>query len=107
MQKPMSPPASHSLAARLPANHAVLEQRRSTPIAALLTIVGASRYGLVACFAFVHLLVAGLTRTALAGKALALLSSRYHVAMDDVRAVALPSLNHRIIRNFHGEMEHV
>jgi MoxR-like ATPase len=43
----------------------------------------------------------------LAGKALALLASRYHVAVDDVRAVASPALNHRIIRNFHGEMEQV
>ena len=43
----------------------------------------------------------------LAGKALALLDGRYHVAADDVAQVALPALNHRIIRNFHGEMEQV
>lgn len=43
----------------------------------------------------------------LAGKALALLDGRYHVAVDDVRAVAPPALNHRLIRNFHGEMEQV
>jgi MoxR-like ATPase len=43
----------------------------------------------------------------LAAKALALLAGRYHVATDDVRLVALPALNHRIIRNFHGEMEQV
>jgi MoxR-like ATPase len=43
----------------------------------------------------------------LAGKALALLDGRYHVAEDDVAQVALPALNHRIIRNFHGEMEQV
>ncbi|MGE0593043.1 MAG: AAA family ATPase [Vicinamibacterales bacterium] len=43
----------------------------------------------------------------LAAKAFALLDRRYHVAADDVRRVALPALNHRIIRNFHGEMEQV
>jgi MoxR-like ATPase len=43
----------------------------------------------------------------LAAKALALLAGRYHAAAQDVRAVALPALNHRIIRNFHGEMERV
>jgi len=43
----------------------------------------------------------------LAAKALALLDGRYHAAVDDVRSVALPALNHRIIRNFHGEMERV
>ena len=43
----------------------------------------------------------------LAAKALALLDGRYHVAAEDVRQVALPALNHRIIRNFHGEMERV
>jgi MoxR-like ATPase len=43
----------------------------------------------------------------LAGKALALLDGRYHVASEDVVQVALPALNHRIIRNFHGEMEQV
>jgi len=43
----------------------------------------------------------------LAGKALALLDGRYHVAAEDVARVALPALNHRIIRNFHGEMEQV
>jgi MoxR-like ATPase len=43
----------------------------------------------------------------LAAKAVALLAGRYHAASDDVRAVALPALNHRLIRNFHGEMEQV
>lgn len=43
----------------------------------------------------------------LAAKALALLGGRYHVATDDVRRVASPALVHRIIRNFHGEMEQV
>jgi MoxR-like ATPase len=43
----------------------------------------------------------------LAAKALALVSGRYHVAVEDVRPLALPALNHRIIRNFHGEMEQI
>ena len=43
----------------------------------------------------------------LSAKALALLAGRYHVAVDDVRKVALPALNHRLIRNFQGEMEQV
>ena len=43
----------------------------------------------------------------LAAKALALLAGRYHVSADDVRRVTLPALNHRLILNFHGEMEHV
>ena len=38
---------------------------------------------------------------------MALLAGRYHVAVDDVRLVVRPALNHRIIRNFHGEMEQV
>jgi MoxR-like ATPase len=41
----------------------------------------------------------------LAGKIHALLESRYNVAIDDVRAVALPALRHRVIRNFEGEAE--
>ena len=43
----------------------------------------------------------------LAAKAVALLAGRYHVAADDVRLVVRPALNHRLIRNFHGEMEQV
>jgi MoxR-like ATPase len=43
----------------------------------------------------------------LAAKALALLAGRYHVAVEDVRPVVVPALNHRIIRNFHGEMEQI
>jgi MoxR-like ATPase len=43
----------------------------------------------------------------LGAKALALVAGRYHVAVDDVRLVAPPALVHRIIRNFHGEMEQV
>jgi MoxR-like ATPase len=43
----------------------------------------------------------------LAAKAKALLDGRFHAAAQDVRAVALPALNHRMIRNFHGEMERI
>jgi MoxR-like ATPase len=43
----------------------------------------------------------------LAAKALALLAGRFHVSADDIRRVALPALNHRIIRNFQGEMERI
>jgi len=43
----------------------------------------------------------------LAAKTVALLAGRYHVAVDDVRLVVRPALNHRIIRNFQGEMEQV
>jgi MoxR-like ATPase len=41
----------------------------------------------------------------LAGKIHALMDGRYNVSMDDIRAVALPALRHRIIRNFEGEAE--
>jgi MoxR-like ATPase len=43
----------------------------------------------------------------LAAKTLALLAGRYHASQDDVRRVALPALNHRVLLNFHGEMERV
>ncbi len=41
----------------------------------------------------------------LAAKVRALLDARYHVAIDDVAAVALPILRHRILLNFEGEAE--
>ncbi len=41
----------------------------------------------------------------LTGKIHALLDGRYNVAVDDIRAVALPALRHRVIRNFEGEAE--
>ena len=41
----------------------------------------------------------------LAGKARALLQGRYHTAFEDIKAVARPSLRHRIILNFRGEAE--
>ena len=41
----------------------------------------------------------------LAGKIHGLLDGRYNVATDDIRAVAMPALRHRVIRNFEGEAE--
>ena len=40
-----------------------------------------------------------------AGKILALLDGRFSVAIDDIRAAALPALRHRVILNFEGEAE--
>jgi len=41
----------------------------------------------------------------LAGKARAILRGRYHVSIEDVQAVALPVLRHRIIPNFAAQSE--
>ncbi len=41
----------------------------------------------------------------LAGKARALVQGRYNVACEDVRALALPVLRHRVITNFHADAE--
>ncbi|HVM30684.1 MAG TPA: MoxR family ATPase [Candidatus Limnocylindrales bacterium] len=41
----------------------------------------------------------------LTGKIQALLEGRYNVSVDDIRAVAMPALRHRVIRNFEGEAE--
>ena len=43
----------------------------------------------------------------LAGKARAVLYGRHSVSMEDIRAVALPVLRHRIIVNFHAEAQAV
>ena len=43
----------------------------------------------------------------LGAKARALLYGRYAVSVEDIRAVALPALRHRIIVNFHAEAEGV
>ena len=39
------------------------------------------------------------------GKIFALLDGRFNVSIDDIRAVAIPALRHRIILNFEGEAE--
>ncbi len=43
----------------------------------------------------------------LGGKARALMSGRYAVDFDDIRALALPVLRHRVLTNFHAESEGV
>ncbi|MGA8593216.1 MAG: MoxR family ATPase [Bryobacteraceae bacterium] len=43
----------------------------------------------------------------LAGKARALMHGRYHVAYEDVRALAIPIMRHRILTNFHAESERI
>ncbi len=41
----------------------------------------------------------------LAAKARALMKGRYHVAYEDIRALATPVLRHRILLNFHAESD--
>jgi MoxR-like ATPase len=41
------------------------------------------------------------------GKIRALLDGRVHVAREDIRAMALPALRHRVLLNFEGEAEQV
>jgi len=41
----------------------------------------------------------------LGGKARAALKGRYHVAVEDIQAVALPVLRHRMILSFAGQSE--
>ncbi len=43
----------------------------------------------------------------LASKARALLAGRYHVTSDDLRALALPILRHRVLTNFYAESDRV
>jgi MoxR-like ATPase len=43
----------------------------------------------------------------LGAKARALVQGRYHVNVEDVRALAHPVLRHRILKNFHAESERV
>jgi MoxR-like ATPase len=42
-----------------------------------------------------------------AGKARAILAGRYHVSLEDIRAVAHPVLRHRIVTNFNAEADGV
>jgi MoxR-like ATPase len=41
----------------------------------------------------------------LAGKVRALMHGRFHVSYEDVRALAIPILRHRVLLNFHAESE--
>jgi MoxR-like ATPase len=43
----------------------------------------------------------------LAAKARALARRRYHVAYEDITALATPVLRHRILLNFHAESDRV
>jgi MoxR-like ATPase len=43
----------------------------------------------------------------LSAKARALLRNRYHVAYEDIRALAAPILRHRILLNFHAESDRI
>ena len=43
----------------------------------------------------------------LGGKARALLHGRYHVSLEDIRALAHPVLRHRILPNFHAQSERI
>ena len=43
----------------------------------------------------------------LAGKVSALISGRYNVSLDDIKAVAKPALRHRMALNIRGETEGV
>jgi MoxR-like ATPase len=49
----------------------------------------------------------GVQSLVLAGKVRALFQGRFQVSFDDLRAVALPCLRHRLILNFEGEAEGV
>ena len=43
----------------------------------------------------------------LAAKARAILAGRHSVAVEDIRAVALPVMRHRIVVNFHAEAQNI
>ena len=43
----------------------------------------------------------------LGGKARALMNGRYHVSVADIRALAQPTLRHRLVTNFYAESEGV
>jgi MoxR-like ATPase len=47
----------------------------------------------------------GVQALILAGKIVALLDGRYNVAVDDLKAAALPALRHRLILNFEAQAE--
>jgi MoxR-like ATPase len=49
----------------------------------------------------------GMQALILAGKIIALLDGRYNVAVDDLKAAALPALRHRLILNFEAQAEGV
>ena len=78
-----------------------------------VSLVGASRPGAEGVPDFVNRWVTwgGSLRASqflvLAAKGRAILQGRYNVSFDDIRAVALPVLRHRILLNFQAESERV
>ena len=78
-----------------------------------VTLVDASRPGRAGTPDFIERWVtwgAGLRASqalVLGGKARALIEGRYHVSVADIRALALPTLRHRIVTNFYAESEGV
>jgi MoxR-like ATPase len=51
--------------------------------------------------------VRGIQNLVLTAKARALVRRRYHVTYEDVAAMAIPILRHRILLNFHAESDKV
>jgi MoxR-like ATPase len=51
--------------------------------------------------------VRGIQNIILAAKARALMQKRYHVSFDDVQAMSVPVLRHRVLLNFHAESDKV
>jgi MoxR-like ATPase len=51
--------------------------------------------------------VRGIQNIILASKARALMQKRYHVAFEDIAAMAVPVLRHRVLLNFHAESDKV
>lgn len=51
--------------------------------------------------------VRGIQNIILASKARALMMKRYHVSFEDIAAMAVPVLRHRVILNFHAESDKV
>ncbi|HEU0120298.1 MAG TPA: MoxR family ATPase [Bryobacteraceae bacterium] len=51
--------------------------------------------------------VRGIQNIILAAKARALMQRRYHVSFEDVSAMAIPVLRHRVLLNFHAESDKV
>ena len=47
----------------------------------------------------------GIQALILAGKVLALVKGRFHLACEDIRAVVYAALRHRLLLNFEGEAE--
>ncbi len=41
----------------------------------------------------------------LAGKARALMHGRFHVSYEDIRALVVPIMRHRVLLNFHAESD--